>query len=78
MARSTAPSIDGHGQLGWPILSSTAPWRVARTAYPDKSIRMVVKRGLGPRAQAAGWSDVVEVDAWETTRIQDVGQPLTL
>lgn len=45
---------------------------VAMDAYPDKSIPMVVKRGLGRRARAAGWTDVIEVDAWESTSINDV------
>ncbi len=44
----------------------------AMARYPDKTIPMVVKRGLGDRARAAGWRDVVEVDPWESTRIKDV------
>ncbi|MGL4176882.1 MAG: MBL fold metallo-hydrolase [Dermatophilaceae bacterium] len=44
----------------------------ALATYPDKSIRMVVKRGLGRRAAAAGWRDVVEVDPWESVPIGPV------
>ena len=42
----------------------------AMAYYPDKTIRMVVKRGLGARARAAGWTNVVEVDPWESTTIR--------
>jgi L-ascorbate metabolism protein UlaG (beta-lactamase superfamily) len=44
----------------------------ALSAYPDKSIPMVVKRGLGARAAAAGWTAVVEVDPWESAAIGPV------
>jgi L-ascorbate metabolism protein UlaG (beta-lactamase superfamily) len=44
----------------------------AMDSYPDKSIPMVVKRGLGERAAAAGWSQVVEVDPWQSTQIGPV------
>jgi L-ascorbate metabolism protein UlaG (beta-lactamase superfamily) len=40
--------------------------------YPDKTIPMVVKRGLAARAAAAGWRQVVEVDPWETASIGPV------
>ena len=40
--------------------------------YPDKSIPMIVKRGLGQRAERAGWSHVIEVDAWEAASIGPV------
>jgi L-ascorbate metabolism protein UlaG (beta-lactamase superfamily) len=40
--------------------------------YPDKTIPMVVKRGLGARAAAAGWQHVVEVDPWETASVGPV------
>jgi L-ascorbate metabolism protein UlaG (beta-lactamase superfamily) len=40
--------------------------------YPDKTIPMVVKRGIGGRASAAGWRQVVEVDPWETATIGPV------
>lgn len=41
----------------------------AMAAYPDKTIPMIVKRGLHERATAAGWSNVVGLDAWEEARI---------
>jgi L-ascorbate metabolism protein UlaG (beta-lactamase superfamily) len=44
----------------------------ALAAYPDKTIPMIVKRGLGARAAAAGWTAVTEVDAWESARIGPV------
>ncbi len=44
----------------------------AMAAYPDKTIPVIVKRGLGRRVRAAGWSNVTEVDAWEQTRIGPV------
>lgn len=44
----------------------------AMAAYPDKSIPMIVKRGLGPRAVAAGWTKVSEVDPWEQVAIGPV------
>lgn len=44
----------------------------ALASYPDKTIPMVVKRGLGRRARKSGWTKVVEVDAWETAVIGPV------
>lgn len=44
----------------------------ALAGYPDKGVPMVVKRGLGPRARAAGWTDVTEVDPWEQAVIGPV------
>lgn len=40
--------------------------------YPDKSIRIVTVRGLGPELRAMGYADVVEVDPWERTQIGSV------
>jgi L-ascorbate metabolism protein UlaG (beta-lactamase superfamily) len=42
--------------------------------YPDKTVPMVVKRGLAAKARAAGFRDVRELDAWETTTLG----PLTI
>ena len=44
----------------------------ALAGYRDKTIPMVVKRGLGSRASAAGWEQVVEVDPWESASIGPV------
>jgi L-ascorbate metabolism protein UlaG (beta-lactamase superfamily) len=44
----------------------------ALAAYPDKTIPMVVKRGLGARARRRGWTDVTEVDAGERASIGPV------
>jgi L-ascorbate metabolism protein UlaG (beta-lactamase superfamily) len=44
----------------------------AFAAYPDKSVPMVVKRGLGDRARAAGFTQVTEVDAGECTDLGPV------
>jgi L-ascorbate metabolism protein UlaG (beta-lactamase superfamily) len=44
----------------------------AMDAYPDKSIPMIVKRGIGKRAFDAGWSQVIEVDPWESTHVGPV------
>jgi L-ascorbate metabolism protein UlaG (beta-lactamase superfamily) len=42
----------------------------AFAAYPDKAVPMVVKRGLAATARAHGFTDVTEVEAWDTV---DVG-----
>src|SRR5919202_4473546 len=42
--------------------------------YPDKGVPMIVKRGLAAKARAAGFHNVRELDAWETT----VLGPLTI
>ena len=44
----------------------------AMNAYPDKTIPMIVKRGLGGRARGAGWTNVAEVDPWERATIGPV------
>jgi L-ascorbate metabolism protein UlaG (beta-lactamase superfamily) len=36
-------------------------------AYPDKQVPMAVKRGIAQAARKVGFSNVVEMDAWETT-----------
>jgi L-ascorbate metabolism protein UlaG (beta-lactamase superfamily) len=63
------PSLDGivvtHGHYDHFDLAALA-------SYPDKTIPMVVKRGLGARAAAAGWRQVVEVDPWETVSVGPV------
>jgi L-ascorbate metabolism protein UlaG (beta-lactamase superfamily) len=43
-------------------------------AYPDKSVPMFVKRGIAKAARDVGFTNVTEMDAWETAAIG----PLTL
>jgi L-ascorbate metabolism protein UlaG (beta-lactamase superfamily) len=38
-------------------------------AYPDKTVPFVVKRGMGPKAHQAGFTNVTEVEPWEQVRI---------
>lgn len=40
--------------------------------YPDKAVPMAVKRGLGATARSYGFTDVTELDAWETTDLGPV------
>lgn len=40
--------------------------------YPDKQVRMAVKRGIAAPARKAGFSNIVEMDAWETTELGSV------
>lgn len=35
-------------------------------AYPDKDVPIVVPRGKGSRARKAGFTEVIELDPWET------------
>ena len=44
----------------------------AFAAYPDKSVPMAVKRGLGVEARSYGFTDVTELDAWETAALGPV------
>jgi len=37
--------------------------------YQDKTVPIVVKRGIGDKARKAGFTDVREVDAWESAAI---------
>jgi L-ascorbate metabolism protein UlaG (beta-lactamase superfamily) len=39
------------------------------SAYPDKSVPMVVKRGIGEKARKAGFTDVRELDPWESVEV---------
>jgi len=43
-------------------------------AYPDKAVPMFVKRGIAKAARGVGFTNVTEMDAWETATIG----PLTL
>jgi L-ascorbate metabolism protein UlaG (beta-lactamase superfamily) len=36
-------------------------------AYPDKQVPMAVKRGIAQTARKVGFTNVIEMDAWETT-----------
>lgn len=44
----------------------------AFAAYPDKSVPMAVKRALAAKARSFGFTDVTELDAWETTDLGPV------
>jgi L-ascorbate metabolism protein UlaG (beta-lactamase superfamily) len=44
----------------------------AMARYPDKTIPMIVKRGLGAKARAAGWQNVTELDPWQAAAIGPV------
>lgn len=44
----------------------------AFAAYPDKSVPILVKRGIAAKARGAGFTDVRELDAWETMTIGPV------
>lgn len=37
--------------------------------YSDKSVRVIVRRGLGERIRELGYGDVVELEDWETSQI---------
>ncbi|HEX5442161.1 MAG TPA: MBL fold metallo-hydrolase [Ktedonobacterales bacterium] len=41
----------------------------AFAAYPDKTVPMLVKRGIARAARAAGFTNVTEMDAWEQANI---------
>lgn len=47
---------------------------LAFQAYPDKSVPMFVKRGIAKAAREVGFTNVTEMDAWETATLG----PLTL
>ena len=38
-------------------------------AYPDKRVPMAVKRGIAQTARNVGFTNVIEMDAWETTTL---------
>lgn len=38
-------------------------------AYPDKQVPMAVKRGIAQAARKVGFTNVIEMDAWETTTL---------
>jgi L-ascorbate metabolism protein UlaG (beta-lactamase superfamily) len=39
------------------------------SAYPDKAVPMVVKKGSGDAARAAGFTQVKELDHWDTAQL---------
>ena len=41
-------------------------------AYPDKQVPIAVKRGIALKAQKVGFSNVTELDAWESTMLGPV------
>jgi L-ascorbate metabolism protein UlaG (beta-lactamase superfamily) len=44
----------------------------AFSAYPDKSVPFVVKRGMGQKAVRAGFTNVTEVEPWEKFAVGDI------
>jgi L-ascorbate metabolism protein UlaG (beta-lactamase superfamily) len=42
------------------------------SALGDKSVRVVVPKGLGKRVEDLGYTDVVELEPWERSQIADV------
>jgi L-ascorbate metabolism protein UlaG (beta-lactamase superfamily) len=40
--------------------------------FPNKALRVIVKRGLGERVREMGYEDVVELDEWERSQIGSV------
>jgi L-ascorbate metabolism protein UlaG (beta-lactamase superfamily) len=44
----------------------------AFSAYPDKTVPFVVKRGLGPKTRQAGFTNVTEVEPWEEVSLGDL------
>ncbi len=38
-------------------------------AYPDKQVPIAVKRGIGKTARENGFTNVIEMDTWETTTL---------
>jgi L-ascorbate metabolism protein UlaG (beta-lactamase superfamily) len=44
----------------------------AFAGYPDKSVPMALKRGLGAQARSYGFTNVNELDAWESTDLGPV------
>ncbi len=44
----------------------------ALAAYPDKTVPFAVVRGLGDRVRGAGFTNVVELDPWQSTNLGPV------
>lgn len=44
----------------------------AFSAYPDKDVPFVVKRGMGAAARRAGFSHVIELEPWEEANVGQV------
>jgi L-ascorbate metabolism protein UlaG (beta-lactamase superfamily) len=44
----------------------------AFAAYPDRAVPLVVKRGMGPKARQAGFTNVTEVEPWDQVSIGDL------
>ncbi|WP_218026859.1 MBL fold metallo-hydrolase [Nocardia inohanensis] len=44
----------------------------ALAAYPDKSVPFAVAKGIARRVRATGFTDVVELDPWESTHLGPV------
>jgi L-ascorbate metabolism protein UlaG (beta-lactamase superfamily) len=44
----------------------------AFAAYPDKTVPLIVKQGMGPKAHQAGFTNVTEVEPWQQVSIADL------
>jgi L-ascorbate metabolism protein UlaG (beta-lactamase superfamily) len=44
----------------------------AFASYPDRTVPMLVKRGIAPAARAQGFSNVTELDLWEVATVGDL------
>ena len=44
----------------------------AFSAYPDKSVPFIVKRGMGGKARQAGFTNVTEVEPWKEVSVGDL------
>jgi L-ascorbate metabolism protein UlaG (beta-lactamase superfamily) len=44
----------------------------AFSAYPDKTVPFVVKRGMGAKARRAGFTSVTEVEPWDETSVGEL------
>ncbi len=49
----------------------------AFAAYPDRTVPMLVKRGLGATARRHGFTNVTELDAWQGARVGPINVTAT-
>jgi glyoxylase-like metal-dependent hydrolase (beta-lactamase superfamily II) len=47
----------------------------AFAAYPDKTVPLVVNRGLGAVARRHGFTSITELDAWQNTQLGPIRSP---
>lgn len=44
----------------------------AFSAYPDKAVPFIVKRGMGEKARQAGFTNVTETEPWQETTVNEL------